>query len=83
MFSDPLPDSVVLTLRTSETAALAAAMIIAGRSPKSRASPQGSLACHTGRRPMRLMRQNRERSPNAAMDMAARDGRRPTNARSG
>jgi hypothetical protein len=30
MFSDPLPDSVVSTLRTDETAALAAAMIVAG-----------------------------------------------------
>jgi hypothetical protein len=33
MFSDPLPDSVVSTLRTSETAALSATMIIAGSFP--------------------------------------------------
>ena len=33
MFSDPLPDSVVSMLRTNETAALAAAMIIAGSFP--------------------------------------------------
>jgi hypothetical protein len=33
MFLDPLPASVVSTLRTNETAALAAAMIIAGSSP--------------------------------------------------
>jgi hypothetical protein len=34
MFSDPLPDSAVSTLRTNETAALAAAMIIAGAFPE-------------------------------------------------
>jgi hypothetical protein len=34
MLSDPLPDSVVVTLRTSETAALTASFVIAGAFPE-------------------------------------------------
>jgi hypothetical protein len=90
MFSDPLPDSVVSTPRTSETAALAAAMIIAGSFPKiasfaarvAGAPHKPKVAGPAAPKPQRAAKRRNGMVGPAARDRH-RDERRPTNATSG
>ena len=75
-----LPDSVVSALRTSETAALAAAMI-AGSFPEI-----ASFAARVADAPHKVTAPDAPKSrrvPSAAKSMAGARERRPANARSG